>query len=219
MEAVKHYADLNVCHEFMVRLKWPDGRIVCSKCGCDSVGFISTRRMYKCRNKACHKQFSVKVGTIFEDSPLGLDKWFVAVWCIANAKNGISSSELARALDVTRKSAWFMLHRVRHAMQVGGFQKFNGVCESDESYIGGEAKNIHLSRRKAKSKGRGAVGKAIVHGVLNRGNAEKEITSKVTAKVVKDAKRTTLVPEVRNVVVPGSTVHTDALASYQILTA
>ena len=175
--------------------------------------------MYKCRNKACHKQFSVKVGTIFEDSPLGLDKWFVAVWCIANAKNGISSCELARALKVTQKSAWFMLHRVRHAMQVGSFQKFEGVIESDETYIGGAASNMHLSRRKAKIQGRGGVGKAIVHGLLERGDKAKKVTSRVKATVVGNAKRTTLVPEVRQNVVLNSTVYTDALASYNYLSA
>jgi transposase-like protein len=173
--------------------------------------------MYKCRNRACHKQFSVKVGTIFEDSPLGLDKWFVAVWCITNAKNGISSCELARALGVTQKSAWFMLHRVRHAMQVGSFQKFDGVVESDETYVSGAASNMHLSLRRAKIQGRGAVGKAIVHGVLARGDEAK--ISKVKATVVKDARHKTLVPTVRQNVTDGSTVYTDALASYNYLSA
>src|SRR5271156_3104451 len=126
MEAVKYFADLDVCHMYMRGLKWPDGRIVCPKCGGEAIGFVESRRMYQCKAQDCRKQFSVKVGTIFEDSPLGLDKWFVAVWCITNAKNGISSCELARALGVTQKTAWFMLHRVRLAMKTKSFNKIGG---------------------------------------------------------------------------------------------
>lgn len=122
MDAVKYFADAKVCFETMLAVKWPDGRICCPKCDSDKVGVIRSRSMLQCKAKDCRKQFSVKVGTIFEDSPLGLDKWFVAVWCIANAKNGISSCELARACGVTQKTAWFMLHRVRLAMKTKSFQ-------------------------------------------------------------------------------------------------
>ncbi len=117
LEAVRFFADTNTCHEYMLTIKWPDGRIVCPKCESDRIGQINTRRLLRC--KACRKQFSAKVGTIFEDSPIGLDKWFVAVWCIAT-KNGISSCELGRALGVQQKTAWFMLHRVRLAMRAKG---------------------------------------------------------------------------------------------------
>lgn len=144
IEAVKHFADLGACHAYMVRLKWPEGKIVCPKCGSDKIGEIATRCMLRCNAKGCRKQFSAKVGTIFEDSPLPLSSWFVAVWCIANAKNGISSCELARALGVRQPTAWFMLHRIRLAM--GGTptgRTFHGVVESDESYFGGKAANMH----------------------------------------------------------------------------
>jgi transposase-like protein len=127
IEAVLHFSDLTVCFKYMVALKWPDGRIICPKCGGDKIGNVVTRCMLQCKDKECRKQFSVKVGTIFKDSPLGLDKWFVAVWAIANAKNGISSCELARAMGVRQPTAWFMLHRIRHAMQTPTFRKMTGL--------------------------------------------------------------------------------------------
>ena len=130
--AVRYFGDLKICNDYMRGLKWPDGKIVCPKCGADRIGEITSRSMLQC--KSCRKQFSYKVGTIFEDSPLGLDKWFPAVWCIANAKNGISSHELARAIDVTQKSAWFMLQRIREAMTAGSFRKLGGTVESDETF-------------------------------------------------------------------------------------
>src|SRR5262245_22723757 len=190
LEAVRVFSDLDVCHIYMLGLKWPDGKITCPKCGSDKVGEIKSRRMLQCKDKACRKQFSAKVGTIFEDSPLGLDKWFVAVWCITNAKNGISSYELHRALGVTQKSAWHMLHRVRLAMQDGDLtKKLSGVVEADETHVGGKSKNMHKAQRKERIKGRGAVGKAIVQGVLQRGG-------KVIAGVVSNNKRVTLQPNV-----------------------
>src|SRR5687768_4271496 len=131
LDAVRYFSDLDVCHAYMIRIKWPDGKIVCPKCGGEHVGEIKSRRMFQCKSKDCRKQFSTKVGTIFEDSPLGLDKWFVAVWSIANAKNGISSCELARAIGVTQKSAWHMLHRIRLAMRTKSFRKIIGEVESD----------------------------------------------------------------------------------------
>src|SRR4051812_44391631 len=190
MEAVKFFTDLDVCHARMAQIKWPDGVVKCPECGGENVGIIASRRMFQCKAKDCRKQFSVKVGTIFEDSPLGLDKWFVAVWSIVNAKNGISSCELARALGVTQKSAWFMLHRVRHALKAQSFDKMTGEIKSDESYVGGKSSNMHASRRKRKIVARGVAGKDIVHGVLNR-SAEKG-DSKVRAAVVPDSKRKTL---------------------------
>lgn len=147
IEAVRHFSSLDVCHAYMLKVKWPDGKPVCLKCGGAEVGEIKSRRMLQCRNKDCRKQFGAKLGTIFEDSPLGLDKWFVGVWCIANAKNGISSCELARALNVTQKTAWFMLHRIRMAMKTSTFDKLSGEVESDESFIGGKAENMHRERR------------------------------------------------------------------------
>src|SRR5205814_5916090 len=113
----------------------------------ENIGIIASRRMFQCKSKDCRKQFSVKVGTIFEDSPLGLDKWFVAVWSITNAKNGISSCEVARALGVTQKTAWFMMHRVRLAMTTKSFRKLSGTIESDETFGGGESRNMHKWKR------------------------------------------------------------------------
>lgn len=207
IEAVRFFSDIDRCNEYMKQIKWPDGKIECPKCGSDRIGEIKTRKMLRCKD--CRKQFSYKVGTIFEDSPLGLDKWFVAVWCITNAKNGISSHELGRAIGVTQKSAWHMLHRIRLAMQEDGIgTKLSGTVEADETYVGGKSKNMHKKERDRKIKGRGAVGKTIVQGVLQRGG-------KVIAGVVHNAKRKTLQPNVRSVVAPGATVYTDDLRSYQ----
>lgn len=125
IDAVRYFSDGKVCFETMLAVKWPDGKIACPKCGCEKVGVVRSRGLLQCKSVECRKQFSVKVGTIFEDSPLGLDKWFVAVWCIANAKNGISSCELGRALDVTQKTAWFLLHRIKLAAEIAKCRKSN----------------------------------------------------------------------------------------------
>lgn len=210
IEAVRFFSDVDMCNDYMKQIKWPDGKIVCPKCQSERVGEIKTRKMLRCKD--CRKQFSYKVGTIFEDSPLGLDKWFVAVWCLTNCKNGISSYELARDLGITQKSAWHMLHRIRLAMQDGSFVKFSGTVEADETYVGGKAKNMHYAVRKERIIGRGATGKMIVQGILNR-------KGRVIADVVRNAKRTTLAPNVELVVEPGSKVYTDALKSYESLAA
>jgi len=202
-EAIIHYANPDNALAFMVRLRWPDG-VTCPRCGSKEHSFLSTRRLWKC--KGCKRQYSVKVGTIFEDSPLGLDKWLAAIWLITNAKNGVSSCEIARALGITQKSAWFVLHRVRIAMQMGTLEKAKGPVEVDETFIGGKEINKHSQKRR--NSGRGAVGKAIVMGILERGGA-------VRAKVIANTKKRTLHAEVRANVVEGSEVHTDALASYQ----
>lgn len=167
-EAIIFFQDANVAHEFAVNLRWLEG-VTCPHCESKNVGFISTRRVFKCKNRECRKQFTVKTGTIMEDSPLGLDKWLCAIWLIANAKNGISSYEIHRALGVTQKTAWFLLHRIRLAMQSGSFEKLSGEVEVDETFIGGKARNMHEWKRKMKIKGRGASGKAIVLGILERG--------------------------------------------------
>ena len=212
LQAVKFFANIDTCNEYMKQIKWPNGRIICPACGSDRIGEIKTRRMLRCKDSECRKQFSYKVGTIFEDSALGLDKWFVAVWCITNCKNGISSYELARDLGITQKSAWHMLHRIRLAMQDGSFTKMSGTCEADETFVGGKAKNMHKAVRARKIKGRGAVGKTIVQGILNR-------NGRVMASVVINTKRSTLRPNIEAVVEPGSTVYTDALLSYAGLSA
>src|SRR6266511_1533591 len=204
LEAIRYFSDLDVCTEFVAKLRWPDGP-KCPRCGGTEYSYLTTRRLWKC--KACKRQFSVKVGTIFEDSALGLDKWLPAVWLIANSKNGISSHELGRALGTTQKSAWFMLHRIRLAMQTGSFEKFSGTVEVDETYIGGKARNMHAHVRKQKISGTGGKDKAVVLGMIERGGL-------VRAEVVGDPRRSTLQGRVRDVVEPGASVYTDALGSY-----
>jgi transposase-like protein len=205
LEAIRYFSDLEICAQFVAGLRWPNGP-VCPRCLGREHSYLTTRRLWKC--KGCKKQFSVKVGTIFEDSPLGLDKWLPAVWLAANSKNGISSHELARALGVTQKSSWFMLHRIRLAMQSGSFAKLSGTVEVDESYIGGKARNMHASQRRKTIKGqRGMVGKTAVLGMIER-------SGEVRAQVVPDISRGQLQRRIRGNVKPGATVYTDALQSY-----
>lgn len=167
--------------------------------------YLSTRRLWKC--KECKHQYSVKVGTIFEDSALGLDKWLPAIWLIANSKNGISSHELARSLGVTQKSAWFMLHRIRLAMQTGTFNKLDGEVEVDETFIGGKARNMHKHVRARKITGTGAHDKTIIAGIKQR-------DGELRASVAPDTTRRTLQGHVAAHVAPGSSVYTDAHRSY-----
>ncbi len=187
-------------------MRWTDG-VTCPYCQGKAVSYLSTRRKWKCMNKECHKQFSVKVGTIMEDSPIGLDKWLAAIWMIANDKNGISSYEIHRALDITQKSAWFLLHRIRLAMQTGTFEKLTGQVEADETYIGGLARNMHRDKRHAKITGTGGNGKVAVMGLLER-------NGKVRAKVIADARQETLHDEVKQHVEKGAELFTDGWKAY-----
>jgi transposase-like protein len=212
-EAINYFSDADRALAFVASLRWPSGT-ACPHCESKEVGFLKTRRIWKCRD--CHKQFSVKVGTIFEDSPLGLDKWLPAMWLIVNCKNGVSSYEIARALGVTQKTAWFMLHRIRLAMQTQTFSRMGGDVEVDETFIGGRGRYMHRDK-KAKIPGRGSVGKAVVMGLLERNAVRGK--SRVKAKVVRNIRRRHLQPEVRAEVTPGSSVYTDALASYTGLDA
>lgn len=214
IEAIEYFADPDTCLKFMVALRWPDG-VSCPRCGSEDVGFISTRSLWECKAKHAKKQFSVKVGTIFEDSPIVLKKWLAAIWMIANAKNGVSSYEMSRALGVTQKTAWFMLHRIRLAMQSETFDKMGGEVEVDETFIGGKARFMHKAKREARIHGRGAVGKAAVLGLLERHGPDGH--SAVRATTVDDRKRRSLSPYVRENVIPGSEVYTDALRSYDDL--
>src|SRR5687767_10967104 len=132
-QAIKHFADADTCLMEMVRFRWPDGIVRCPTCDSTKVSFLKNRRVWECAEKHAKRQFSVKVGTIMEDSAIGLDKWLVAMWLIANARNGISSYELSRSIGVTQKTAWFMLHRIRLAMQDTDGGKFSGSVEVDET--------------------------------------------------------------------------------------
>ncbi len=168
-QAIIYFANLDNCQRFMVKARWPDGVVRCPRCDSERVTYLARQRRWKCYSKHPRPQFSVKIGTIFEDSPLGLDRWLSAVWLIANAKNGISSYEIHRALDVTQKTAWFMLHRIRLAMQRGTFAKpLAGEVEVDETFIGGLAQNMHRSDKARKIHGTGGAGKVAVMGLLER---------------------------------------------------
>ena len=148
MEAIRYFSDPMVCLEAVSKAKWPNGP-ECPKCGSKKLSFLKTRRTWTCLE--CRKQFSVKVGTIFEDSAIGLDKWLCAMWMLANCKNGVSSYEIARALNVTQKTAWFMLQRIRYAMQhAGSINKMSGTVEADETFIGGAARFMHKHKREQK---------------------------------------------------------------------
>ena len=217
-EAITIFSNEDVAFETMVSLRWPNG-VHCPRCGSFNVGFIKTRKMWECREKKdgkpvhAKKQFSVKVGTIFEDSALPLGKWLPAIWLIANCKNGISSYELAKDLGVQQKSAWYMLHRIRVAMKVGSFEKIDGTTEIDETYVGGKKKNMHLGKRKGV--GTGGAGKANVAGVLKRGDGKS--ASRVRAMLIADTTTGTLDKMVRDNVAPGAEVMTDAHGGYRLL--
>jgi transposase-like protein len=209
LEAIKYFADADNALSFMVQIHWPDG-ITCPHCDATEHSFLSTRRIWKC--KACRKQFSAKAGTIFEDSPIGLDKWFPAVWMIVNMKNGISSYELGKALGVMQKTAWFMNHRIRKAMQCGTFKKLAGEVEVDETAIGGLSRNMHRADRARKIHGTGSAGKVAVMGLLER-------HGEVRAHVIDNRESETLQPSVKHHVEKGSHLYTDAYVSYTGLDA
>jgi transposase-like protein len=213
LEAVRYFSDLDVCTEYVARLRWPSGP-VCPRCEGQEHSYLKTRRVWKC--KSCKRQFSVKVGTIFEQSPIGLDKWLPAVWLLANSKNGVSSHELARAVGITQKSAWHVLHRVREAMRNGSFDRFDGETEVDETFVGGRVRNMHRSVKKAKGLTHaGPWDKTIVAGALRRTNDDGP--SQVRAQVVKNTRHGTLQKYVHATVEPGSVLYTDAHASYHSL--
>src|SRR6266542_3054935 len=209
LEAVTFFSKPGVALAYLARMRWPNGPH-CPRCGEMEPHFIQSRQLWRC--KGCKKQFSVKVGTIMEDSPISLDKWMAAIWMIANCKNGISSYEIHRALGITQKSAWFVLHRVRLTMEAGGgFEQMLGPVEVDESFIGGKVKNMSKAKRKERAKGRGGIGptgKAIVQGVLDRSGKQ------VRAKVVPDTKAESLLPPIFENVKPGAKVFTDSHGSY-----
>jgi transposase-like protein len=207
-QAIRYFADLNNCIDFLANLRWPDG-VTCPKCGSKEVSYISTRRIWKCKQKHDHRQFSAKVGTIMEDSPIPLNDWLTAMWLICNCRNGVSSYEIARDIGVTQKSAWFMAHRIRKAMQNGSFVKLGGaggIVEVDETYIGGKARNMHATvRRRRNVKDIGA--KSMVMGAIER-------DGKVYAQVVPNRKKETIKEVIFPAIEQGTTVHTDEFPAY-----
>ena len=206
LEAVQYFADEDAAIHFVADMRWPDGEQECGKCG--SVAkhyFMKTRKRWKCRD--CRHQFSVKVGTIFEGSPIRLSKWMPAVWMLANCKNGISSYELGRALGVTQKTAWFMLHRIRLAMQDDDFRMMGGEVEVDETYIGGKAKNMHRARRKRIIRGTGGHDKVAVMGMLER--AEGAGHSLIRTHILDRPTKERMQGEIRKNVETGASIYTD----------
>lgn len=213
LEAVRFYADPEIAFAAAVEFRFPNG-VHCPTCGRVDVRFIRTRKMWECKEKHPRKQFSVKIGTLMEDSPLGLDKWFVAMWVIANCKNGVSSYELAASLGIAQRSAWHLLHRVRLAMRVTGADMMFGDIEIDETRVGGRVANMHESKKKRnlERSGTHAGEKTLVMGLLQR--TSEQALSHVRVRIVSTTSVKALVPVVRENVETGSTVMTDELPAY-----
>jgi transposase-like protein len=211
-EAVIYFSNPDTAFAEMVKFRWGSGPVCCPTCGSTEVYFTKSRRVWQCKEDHPKRQFSVKIGSIMEDSPLGIDKWLIASWLISSAKNGISSYELAEAIGVTQKSAWFMLHRIRLAMQDETGGKIGGEVEADETYIGGKARNMHKSRKARVIKGTGGMGKVAVMGLLARHGKYGHSTMRVG--VVKSIGKKLLQAAVRANVQKDASVFTDALASY-----
>lgn len=210
-EAAKAFGDERFCIDLIAAMRWADGQAICPKCTQTNNHFMEARKVWQCKNKECKKQFSVKVGTIFEDSAIALEKWLLAMWLIVNAKNGISSYELHRAIGITQKSAWFVLHRIRTAMTVGTIEKLSGTVEADETYIGGDSKNMHLKERKRRVKKTGSTAhKSAVLGMVQRGG-------KVTAKHVQSRDAETIRNFVTASAEAGCEVMTDEWRGYHNL--
>jgi transposase-like protein len=211
-DAILFFAEYENCRKAVEAIRWPDGAVTCPTCGSSHVTYLETQRRYKCYAKHPKAQFSLKVGTIFEDSAIGLEKWLPALWLITTCKNGISSYELARALGVTQKTAWFMLSRLRLALQGEQGGKLNGEIEADETFIGGKARNMHMAKRKRLgiSQSRSMIGKVAVMGLLQRHGEG----SKVRTQVIMNRKKHQLEQIVTANVEAGAALYTDALRSY-----
>src|ERR1022692_3966394 len=214
LEAIRYFSEPANCLDYLVarRPEWKDG-VVCPRCGSTTVGFLANQLRWQCSVRHPRRQFSVKVGTIMEDSPIGLDKWLPAMWMLQNAKNGISSCEVARALGVTQKTAWFLLHRIRLAQQgKQGGGKLGGEVEVDETFIGGKARNMHKAKREQRITGTGGKDKAVVMGMIERGG-------EVRAFVVDSRKKKELQKHIHEQIEAGSAIFSDELKSYEGLEA
>ena len=212
-QVIKYFANEDRAFAYMVAIRWPYGHVSCPRCGSGEVSFISTRKVWTCKACVTQKQFSLRVGTILEDSPIKFDKWITAFWLIANAKNGISSYEIGRGLGVTQRTGWFMLQRIRLAMQNGSLMKVGGQVEVDETFIGGKARNMHKDKRAMRVKGTGPMAMTPVMGLLER-STRQGVASRIIVKQVNTRKKAELQAEVRKYVLKGAEIHTDALPSY-----
>jgi transposase-like protein len=213
LEAITFFSDAENCRQFMISVRWLDGVVRCPRCGSEDVSYMPKAKQYHCKSKKhTNTKFSLKVGTIFEDSPIGLEKWLPAAWLISNCKNGISSYEIARALGVTQKSAWHMLHRLREAMTGGFMFKMggNGPIEIDETHFGPNTRKMHANKRLKLSKE--GYQKPAVMGMLDRENRQ------VRAKVVPNVKRETLQNEILDQIERGTKIYTDSWPAYDGLT-
>lgn len=214
-EAINHFSDSANCMRWLVAKRWPDGVVKCPTCGRTDATFLPDLGKWQCKSAHKSRQFSAKVGTIFEDSHIPLEKWLVALWMVCNCKNGVSSYEIHRTVGVTQKSAWFMLHRIRlglHKSEVG--TKIGGpdsTIEADETWVGGKSINMHKERRLRYQQNGAHHGKAVIMGMLDREQRT------IRAKVVPDVKRETLQTELLKNVKYGSKVYTDSAPAYDLL--
>lgn len=221
-QAIQYFTDADNCLNYLAARRWPNGKVSCPTCGRTDVSFVPSRRLWQCKTRHPKAQFSIKTGTILEESPLGLDKWLPVMWMVANCKNGVSSWEIHRSLGVTQKTAWFMLHRIRLGMQdapasssrIGGE---GSEVEVDETFVGGKLKNMHKEKQariralNVYGTAAGTIGKTVVVGLLDR-NARQ-----IRAKVVPDVSRLTLQNAVLKHVAHGTNVYTDTAPAYQRL--
>src|SRR5712691_3924842 len=206
-EAIIYFSNPVNCRDYLVVRRWPNG-VTCPRCGSTAVAFLEKYNRWQCSVTHDRRQFTLKTGTIFEDSPISLDKWLMAMWQVVNCKNGISSYEVHRAIGITQKSAWFMDHRIRLALGMEPTGKLSGHVEADETFIGGKARNMHVSERKRRITGTGTKDKTAVVGILERGG-------KIRASVVPTRRKKVLQDEVRKHVTAGAALYSDALKSYE----
>jgi transposase-like protein len=218
LAAIRYFSDPQAAHDFFVKMRWPNGP-VCPRCGSTEVTYQPKYRRFQCKHSHDGRQFTVKTGSVMEDSPLGLDKWALALWMEVNSKNSISSYEVHRAAGITQKSAWFLLHRLRFAIKEKSLEKIGGrgeIVEADETAIGGLSFNMHKAKREAKITGRGMSGKTIVMGLLQR-HSNATPVSQIDTHVLPDTKYDTMRNIIHKAVAPGTEMHTDAYQAYRTL--
>jgi transposase-like protein len=220
-DAIEYFANPENCRSYLVERRWPDGKVLCPRCGGENVKFSEKHNRWQCSSHHKRRQFTLKTGTIFEESPVKLDKWLTALWMLVNCKNGVSSWEISRAIGVTQKTAWFMLHRLRMVLKTGDTFKLGGQggpVEVDETFVGPNPRRMHKERRarmeqKASNTSYGfkarTIGKTIVMGMLDRD------ARKVRATVIPDVKRATLQEQILNNVSGGAKVYTDEHPAYK----